>query len=120
MGGPDVICIPEFTGSVMTGDSEMHVRTEVLKLFQVGVFIDRSALVEYGDVLVDEAKRRLYQQLEREVEKAGRLIVDSPVLQQSADYTRDCVWFSLRAKTRQSDVGEWASIWSAIREDGYA
>lgn len=108
------IVVPELTGSTFTA------RTETLQTYAMQQAVDMHLLREWGYTVTEQVMADLREELLHRIEKAGRLVVGEVVVVESDDLLRDCVWVRMQVQTRQSDQGEWASIWQAIREDGLA
>jgi hypothetical protein len=115
----DVISHLEVTGPA--DDPTYTTRTETLRTAQARCHIDNRFLVdsEHAEEAWRLAVCDLKYRLSQLVEKGGRLVVGEATLEKHEDHLRDQTVVTLTVKTRQSDVGEWASIWAAIREDGW-
>lgn len=69
----------------------------------------------------DFTLRRTYDELRAHLDRAmtrlGRLPVGEAVITESEDFIRNAVIFRAVVETRESDQGEWPSIYAALRED---
>ena len=93
----------------------MTTRTE--QLTKVGATIT----VESGYFDIDGAMVMpdLLRSLERTMERTGRLPVGEVEVERHHDRVYDRWTYTAVVKTRQSDQGEWPSVWAAVREDGW-
>jgi hypothetical protein len=95
-------------------------RTEQLKKLYATVTVDRRVLEDSRshEYILRDVHRRLRDHLEWEMNKAGRMPHGEVTIDQHEDHLRDVVSYRATVITRESDQGEWPSIYAALREDG--
>lgn len=96
-------------------DGTVVERVETLARYVAQMSVERSVLEDSRTV--EWVWSELRERLDREVDKAGRMVVGDIAVSTEEDWMRDALMFRAEVWTRESDVGEWASIWAAVRED---
>jgi hypothetical protein len=96
--------------------SGFTVRTEVLKKFTVQMTVTREHL-ESGRVDQLAIEYELNKQLQRELNKVGRVQHKAAEFSQSESFLDNTIAFRLVVMTRESQEGQWPSVHQAMRED---
>lgn len=96
-------------------DGTVVERVETLARYVAQMSVERSVLEDSRTV--EWVWSELRERLDREVDKAGRMVVGDIAVSTEEDWMRDALMFRAEVWTRESDEGEWRSIWAAVRED---
>jgi hypothetical protein len=101
-------------------DGAVVVRYEPLKRYAYHLEVAMEALEgKDGAAVAELVVHDLLAELHRSMARCGRLPVDEVVVQRHEDLARQWMHYQAEVMTRESDQGEWPSVWKAIHEDGW-
>jgi hypothetical protein len=106
------------THAVAGDDGMVITRTETLVRVAATRRVDLELLAQRPAV-GELVQHELLVELDRMLARLGRLRVDDVVVQQDSDPARNWQVYRAVMLTRESDVGEWPSVWAAVHEDGW-
>jgi hypothetical protein len=107
----DVICHTEPDGGI-----GYTVRTEELVRVAAMLAVSRSLLADHPHGM-ELAQQQLRDELRQCMERLGRVQWGEATITVDEDIMRNLLVCRADVLTRESDEGEWRSIWAAVRED---